>query len=60
MNPTDEVINCLNNIGLSEVIPAIRYDSFFEVWFFYCRGMQFGIDRHGVITLFGFEGTDLD
>jgi hypothetical protein len=52
MKPTDTVIFALNEFGLSEVIPELRYSNLFEVWFFYYREMQFGVDHDGIITLF--------
>jgi hypothetical protein len=52
MKPTNTVIAALTEMGLSEVIPELRYSNLFEVWFFSYREMQFGVDRDGIITLF--------
>jgi hypothetical protein len=52
MKPTNTVIAALTEMGLSEVIPELRYCNLFEVWFFSYREMQFGVDRDGIITLF--------
>jgi hypothetical protein len=53
--PNDNAINALHEIGLSEVIPDLRYSNLFEVWFFTFKDMQFGVDRDGVIILFSLE-----
>jgi hypothetical protein len=55
MKPSLTVINSLQEMGLSEVIPSLDYSYLFEVWFFLYKEMQFGIDRDGIIKLFSLE-----
>jgi hypothetical protein len=52
MKPNDNVLTALTEMGLSEVIPDLRWSPFFEVWFFHFREMEFGVDRDGIIALF--------
>ena len=55
MKPNDNVLTALTEMGLSEVIPDLRWSPFFEVWFFHFREMEFGVDRDGIIALFSLD-----